>query len=124
MQLLATKIVKRMDLGSNGNLFGGQLLAWVDEAVAAYAMLILQNREMVTLSIDSLKFEREVKEGALLQINAGIIKTGNTSATFAVVVNIYDPVNASIERVFKTNMTFVRVINGKSTPISKQSIDS
>jgi acyl-CoA thioesterase YciA len=124
MQLLATKIVKRMDLGSNGNLFGGQLLAWVDEAVAAYAMLILQNREMVTLSIDSLKFEREVKEGALLQINAGIIKTGNTSATFAVVVNIYDPVNASIERVFKTNMTFVRVINGKPTPISKQSIDS
>lgn len=124
MQLLATKIVKRMDLGSNGNLFGGELLAWVDEAVAAYAMLILQNREMVTLSIDSLKFEREVKEGALLQINAGIIKTGTTSATFAVVVNIYDPVNASIERVFKTNMTFVRVINGKPIPINKQSVNS
>jgi acyl-CoA thioesterase YciA len=119
MQLLATKIVKKMDLGSNGNLFGGELLAWVDEAVAAYAMLILRNREMVTLSIDSLKFEREVKEGALLQINADLIKTGITSATFEVVVNTYDVLDSSIERVFKTNMTFVRVINGKPRPIKK-----
>jgi acyl-CoA hydrolase len=92
--------------------------------VAAYAMLILQNREMVTLSIDSLKFEKEVKEGALLQINAGTKAIGNTSATFEVVVNIYDPVDASIERVFKTNMTFVRVINGKPVSINKQSTNS
>ena len=120
MQLLTTRIVKRMDLGSHGNLFGGELLAWVDEAVAAYAMVILQNKEMVTLSIDSLKFEREVKEGSLLQINAGLIKTGTTSATFQVEVNLYDPLSGDHERVFKTNMTFVRVVNGKPTPIKKQ----
>lgn len=112
MQLLTTRIVKRMDLGSHGNLFGGELLAWVDEAVAAYAMVILKNREMVTLSIDSLKFEREVKEGSLLQISAGLSKTGTTSATFQVEVNLYDPESSSVERVFKTNMTFVRVVNG------------
>ncbi len=110
-----------MNLGSHGNLFGGELLAWVDEAVAAYAMVILQNREMVTLTIDSLKFEREVKEGSLLQINAGLIKTGTTSATFQVEVNLYDPLSGEVERVFKTNMTFVRVLNGKPTPIKKQS---
>lgn len=121
MQLLTTRIVKRMDLGSHGNLFGGELLAWVDEAVAAYAMVVLQNKEMVTLSIDSLKFEREVKEGALLQINAGLIKTGNTSATFQVEVNLYDPLSGDHERVFKTNMTFVRVVNGKPVSIKKHS---
>jgi acyl-CoA hydrolase len=38
MKPLATHLIKKMDLGFHGNLFGGKLLSWVDAAVATYAM--------------------------------------------------------------------------------------
>lgn len=38
MDLIITHSVKKLDLGFHGNLFGGVLLAWIDSAVAAYAM--------------------------------------------------------------------------------------
>jgi acyl-CoA thioesterase YciA len=36
-QLVTKKIVMAKDIGIHGNLFGGTLMAWLDEAAAAYA---------------------------------------------------------------------------------------
>ena len=37
MHLINKKIVMAKDIGIHGNLFGGILMAWIDEAAAAYA---------------------------------------------------------------------------------------
>ena len=37
MELISTHFVKTQDVGYHGNLFGGVMLAWLDEAAAAYA---------------------------------------------------------------------------------------
>ena len=37
MELISTHFVKKNDVGYHGNLFGGIMLAWLDEAAAAFA---------------------------------------------------------------------------------------
>ena len=37
MELISTHFVKTQDVGYHGNLFGGVMLAWLDEAAAAFA---------------------------------------------------------------------------------------
>lgn len=37
MQLITKEIVMTRDIGIHGNLFGGILMSWVDEAAGAFA---------------------------------------------------------------------------------------
>ncbi|HRP53659.1 MAG TPA: hotdog domain-containing protein [Fluviicola sp.] len=37
MQLINKKIVLAMDIGIHGNLFGGTMMAWIDEAAGSFA---------------------------------------------------------------------------------------
>ncbi len=37
LKLVSKRIVMAKDIGIHGNLFGGILMAWIDEVVAAYA---------------------------------------------------------------------------------------
>ncbi len=39
MELVSTHVAMTKDLGVHGNLFGGKLLAALDEAVACYATM-------------------------------------------------------------------------------------
>ena len=40
MELVTTKICMALDLGVHGNLFGGSMMSFLDEAAAAYACQI------------------------------------------------------------------------------------
>ena len=37
MELVSTHIVLNDDIGVRGNLYGGKLMAWIDDASSAYA---------------------------------------------------------------------------------------
>ena len=37
MELISTHVCKSSDVGFHGNLFGGVMLSWLDEAGAAFA---------------------------------------------------------------------------------------
>jgi acyl-CoA hydrolase len=45
MRFHTRKWIKPEDLNPNGTLFGGQLLAWIDEELALY---IIENQRVVT----------------------------------------------------------------------------
>jgi acyl-CoA hydrolase len=38
----------KWDLNANGTLFGGKLLAWIDEEAALYSIIQLENKRVVT----------------------------------------------------------------------------
>ena len=48
MRFHTRKWVKPEDLNPNGTLFGGRLLAWVDEEAALYTVVQLDNPQIVT----------------------------------------------------------------------------
>ena len=56
MELISTHVCKQSDVGFHGNLFGGLMLAWLDEAAVAYVCQMCDTPRMVTVSIDKCEF--------------------------------------------------------------------
>lgn len=81
MKLINKKIVMSKDIGIHGNLFGGTLMAWLDEAAAAYATEYCFTPNMVTVRVGELNFKKPLKSGQHLRIYGDVEKLGNTSIT-------------------------------------------
>ena len=47
MELLTTKICMTSELGVHGNLFGGTMMSYLDEAAAAYSCQLCDTPRMV-----------------------------------------------------------------------------
>jgi uncharacterized protein (TIGR00369 family) len=120
MVLLTTHPVKKLDLGTHGNLFGGKLLSLLDSAIAAYAMETCHSKNMVTVSIDKCEFKKPAKEGNLVKIYAELTKIGTTSAQFNVEARNYNVFTEEETCILSTHMTFVRIDDeGGPIPISE-----
>lgn len=67
------------DLNQHGNLFGGIILAWLDEAGCIYVMDRISYSNIVTVRMDNISFKGPGRNGDVLRIYAGIEKFGRTS---------------------------------------------
>ena len=79
MQLISTHICKGKNIGVHGNLFGGIMLSWLDEAGAAYACQACDTPRMVTVKMSETIFKRPVRPGQLIKIYGDVIDVGNSS---------------------------------------------
>ncbi len=79
MQFHTRKWVKPEDLNPNGTLFGGRLLAWIDEEAALYANIQLENQKIVTKYISEINFMSSANQGDIVEIGMDIVKFGRTS---------------------------------------------
>ena len=62
MRFHTRKWVKPEDLNANGTLFGGRVLAWVDEEAALYSIIQLENKKVVTKYISEINFITKKKK--------------------------------------------------------------
>lgn len=81
MRFHTRKWVKPEDLNPNGTLFGGRLLAWIDEEVALYSIIQLENPRVVTKHMSEINFKSSAKPGDIVEIGIDVVKFGNTSIT-------------------------------------------
>lgn len=81
MRFHTRKWVKPEDLNPNGTLFGGQLLAWIDEEAALYTVIQLENSRIVTKYISEINFMSSAKQGDIVEIGIEVISFGNSSIT-------------------------------------------
>ncbi|WP_299391009.1 hotdog domain-containing protein [uncultured Gelidibacter sp.] len=81
MRFHTRKWVKPEDLNPNGTLFGGQLLAWIDEEAALYTVIQLENSKIVTKYISEINFMSSAKQGDIIEIGMDVVKFGATSIT-------------------------------------------
>jgi acyl-CoA hydrolase len=81
MRFHTRKWVKPEDLNPNGTLFGGRLLAWIDEEAALYTVVQLQNKKVVTKLISEINFINAPKMGDIIEIGLEVVKFGKTSIT-------------------------------------------
>lgn len=79
MDLVTQHIVMSKDLNAHGNLFGGIMMAWIDEAAAIYGMNQIGYTNIVTVNIDDVNFKTPGRNGDIVQIYAKIEKYGRTS---------------------------------------------
>lgn len=105
-----SKIVMPGAANSRGSLFGGALLAWMDEAAAIVAMRHARH-SVVTAHLNSVDFEAPILIGEVAQICARLVGVGRTSMT--VEVTAWRENLESGERSLCTTAEFVLVAMGE-----------
>ncbi len=121
MELISTHFVKKSEVGYHGNLFGGVMLAWLDEAAAAFAAQVADTPRMVTKHIAALTFEKPVRPGQIIKIYGEVGRIGKTSLTLNMEARRHSVYNGTQCIAVSTQMTFVRIDgDGEAIPISEK----
>jgi len=121
MELINTYPVKKSDLGFHGNLFGGNLLKWLDSSAAAFAMQACDTPRVVTIKIDECLFKKPAKEGQLLKVYGKVDSVGNTSIKLYIEARAHNVYTGNQTTVVSTYITFVRIDeDGNAIPISER----
>ncbi len=120
MTFLTRKIVMTKDIGIHGNLFGGTLMSWIDEAAAAFATEYCYTPNMVTVHVGELTFLKPLKAGQHVRIYGMVTKLGKTSITLKIEARKYNLYCSEETIVCTTSITFVRIDDdGTPTPIGE-----
>jgi uncharacterized protein (TIGR00369 family) len=100
------RIVQPADSNSQGTLFGGEAMRFMDEA-AAVAAIRFTHGSVVTAHVDAVDFHHPVPMGALLEASARVTAVGRTSLVVEVILEAEDRYTG--ERVTTTSGRFVLV---------------
>ena len=115
-----TKVCMTRDIGVHGNLFGGLMLSWIDEAAVAMANRVCQTPNMVTRKMTEVLFENPVKVGHSINIYGEVGVVGNTSITINMEARRYNVYNGEEVIVASTTIVFVRIDdNGQKVPLGE-----
>jgi acyl-CoA thioesterase YciA len=109
MELISTHICKAGDIGVHSNMFGGNIMALIDEASAAYAAQICDTPRVVTIKIDSLVFEKSVKSGNIIKVYGEVKEFGKTSVTLYIEMRKHNVYTGKQDVVTHTHIKFVRI---------------
>ena len=109
MELITKHLCKASNIGVHGNLFGGQMISWLDEAAALMATEICKTLKMVTVQMDEVKFKIQIKENHRVNIYGEILNIGTTSITLHLVAKRYNVYTKEETEACSINMTFVRI---------------
>ena len=121
MELISTHFCKAANVGYHGNLFGGTMLAWLDEAGVSFACQICDTPRMVTKKISEVVFHKPVKPGQIIKIYGGVKSIGNRSIVIHLEARRHSVYNGNQKTVLTTDMTFVRIDgDGEAIPISQR----
>ena len=120
MRLIAKKICMGKDIGIHGNVFGGILMSWIDEAAAAFATEYCCTPNMVTLRVGELIFKKPLKVGNHVRIYGEVVHLGNTSVTLNIESRKFNVYSGEEIVMCTTSITFVRIDDdGMPTPIGE-----
>lgn len=119
MELLMTKVCMTKDIGVHGNLFGGLMLSWIDEAAVAMANRICKTPNMVTRKMTEILFEKPVKVGYTINIYGEAVSMGTTSIALSIQARRYNVYTEEEVVVCTTQVVFVRIDeDGNKIPIA------
>jgi len=118
-KIVQTRLVLPPDTNHLNTIFGGKVLAYIDEVAALAAMKHAQC-VVVTASIDSVNFLSAAKVGDALKLEAFVTYTGTSSMEVYVKVTAHDLANNKEKLTTESFLTMVAVDDdGKPTPVPK-----
>jgi acyl-CoA thioesterase YciA len=117
MKYRTRKLVKPGDLNSRRTLFGGQVLKWIDEEAAIFAICQIGKSNIVTKAMSEVNFVSTAVVGDIIEFGMELVSVGKTSITIACDVR-NKVTKQSIIKIDK--IVFVLLDeNGKPTPHGK-----
>lgn len=121
MRFHTRKWVKPEDLNANGTLFGGKVLAWVDEEAALYSIIQLENKKVVTKYMSEINFMSTAVKGDIVEIGVEAIKFGKSSLNLNCEVRnkMTQETIVTVDNIIMVNLDD----NGKPKPHGKTKIE-
>lgn len=102
---------------SLGNIFGGQVTAWIDICAAIAAQRHCRS-VVVTASIDAIQFILPIKQGHIVVLRGQVNATFRTSMECGVKVWSENPLTGEIRKAMKAYATFVALDDtGRPKPV-------
>jgi acyl-CoA thioesterase YciA len=121
MELITSRVVKESDLGTHGNLFGGKLLAWLDESGGVLAAQVADSPRVVTVKFGEITFDRKVKVNRIVKIYGEVVKIGRTSITLKLEARRHNPYSGEQKIITSNEIVFVKIDeDGEPEPISEK----
>jgi len=105
--LVTRHLVIERDLNPAGNLFGGTMLAWLDEATAVYVIERIGYTDLVTINMDDVNFKAPGHRGDIVTIFSRIVGTGSSSVTAESKAFIEEPATGERRETITCTVTFV-----------------
>ena len=108
------------DVNSNGDVFGGWIMAQVDMAGSVLCSRIAKGR-IATVAVNQFVFKQAVSVGDLLSFYARVERVGRTSITVHVQVHAErNPADPQVVKVTEANLAYVAIdSDGKPRQIPK-----
>ena len=105
---IATKVVLPNDTNTLGNLFGGELLAWMD-VIASVSAQRHCRRVVVTASVNHVSFKKPIKEASIVTLEAKVSRSFYSSMEIIIDVFVENQVTGVREKCNDAIYTFVAV---------------
>jgi acyl-CoA hydrolase len=118
-----TEYVLPQHANALGNVFGGQIMAWVDLCAAICAQRH-SGKMAVTAFVDDLKFQAPVKVGEVVRLSARVSATFNSSMEIEVKVEGEHAASGRRWACVDAIVTYVAIdATGKPTPVPRLLLD-
>lgn len=105
---ITTHVVLPNDTNPLGNLFGGELLAWMD-VIASVSAHRHCRRVVVTANVNNVSFQQPIAHGSIVTLEAKVSRSFNSSMEVFVDVYVEDRISGKLEKCNEAIYTFVAV---------------
>ena len=105
---ITTKVVLPNDTNTLGNLFGGQLLAWMD-VIASVSAHRHCRRVVVTAAVNNVSFQRPIQQASIVTLESKVSRAFNSSMEVFVDVFVEDHVTGVRVKSNEAIYSFVAV---------------
>ena len=105
---VTTHIVLPNDTNTLGNLFGGQLLAWMD-VIASVSAQRHCRRVVVTASVNNVSFREPILQSSIVTLEAKVSRAFSSSMEVFVDVYVEDAISGVRRKCNEAIYTFVAV---------------
>lgn len=103
------KLVLPEHMNSQGSLFGGYLLKWMDEFAYITASMEFPGNHFVTIALNNVEFKHPIHCGQILRFSISRARLGVSSVEYLVEVFDETSMGATEQVLFETGITFVNV---------------
>lgn len=123
-QLVSNHLVMNEHLNPNHNIFGGQLLAWLDMDVYMHAANRVKYTKMATHNMNHIYFKNPALLGDFIQIYAKIKEIKKSSIITSGIAISNDPATGEKKVIIECEITYVVLDeNGRPTRSFKPDIN-
>jgi len=110
------RVIFSKHLNSNGTLFGGEAMQWLDEVALITATRYTRQR-MITVKIEQVRFLKPIFPNSILDITGRIVKMNHVKLFIKVEVYSEDMFSQSREKVMEADFIFAACNNDLSPAI-------